>query len=215
MSFLDELKLKKRNLNKVDTVITQVDGRKFIETTTTTNSGEQRTVTVSTKPAQYGYVVDLKPDNIPVKIFNSIYLGSQDCCCDLKTLIDHNITSVLSVGIDAPIKFNDITYKFVQCLDLPETNLIDDGLLTECVDFLIDATKKQYNNVLVHCNAGVSRSASIVIGYLILVEHFTYLDAYQIVKRARNCIQPNSGFERQLKSLYCHLSNNSSSSSNT
>lgn len=53
--------------------------------------------------------------------------------------------------------------------------------------------------VLVHCNAGVSRSSSVVIGYLMLREGLTFDDAYGQVKLARPSIRPNPGFYAQLQ----------------
>jgi protein-tyrosine phosphatase len=53
--------------------------------------------------------------------------------------------------------------------------------------------------VLVHCAAGVSRSASFVIAYLMRVEKMKYVDAYQSVKTKRQIIRPNSGFVKQLR----------------
>lgn len=53
--------------------------------------------------------------------------------------------------------------------------------------------------VLVHCNAGVSRSSSIVIGYLMFREGLSFSDAYDQVKLARPSIRPNPGFYQQLE----------------
>ncbi|KAJ7887809.1 dual specificity phosphatase [Mycena olivaceomarginata] len=49
------------------------------------------------------------------------------------------------------------------------------------------------NNVL-----GVSRSASIVIVYLIREHSMTYDTAFDLVKRQRQCIKPNPGFVKTL-----------------
>ncbi|XP_078408041.1 dual specificity protein phosphatase 19 isoform X2 [Cetorhinus maximus] len=53
--------------------------------------------------------------------------------------------------------------------------------------------------VLVHCNAGVSRSASIAIGYLMWENGLSFKDAFSIVKNARQTINPNPGFMEQLR----------------
>ncbi len=53
--------------------------------------------------------------------------------------------------------------------------------------------------VLVHCNAGVSRSASVVIGFLMSQEKMSFDEAFSAVKTARPHIQPNPGFMSQLK----------------
>jgi len=53
--------------------------------------------------------------------------------------------------------------------------------------------------VLVVCTAGISRSASIVIAYLIKEKKMSYSLALAKVKEARMFVQPNVGFERTLK----------------
>ena len=64
----------------------------------------------------------------------------------------------------------------------------------ECIQF-IENSKKIY----IHCMAGVSRSASIVIAYLMYKEHKNYFQIYTEVKKKRNVIRPNFGFVFQLK----------------
>eukprot|EP01027_Heterolobosea_sp_BB2_P012439 GEZU01018032.1.p2 GENE.GEZU01018032.1~~GEZU01018032.1.p2 ORF type:complete len:123 (+),score=39.38 GEZU01018032.1:574-942(+) len=68
----------------------------------------------------------------------------------------------------------------------------------DCFEFIEEA-KKQNGNVLVHCQAGVSRSASVVIGYLMHSRKLPYAEAFKLVKEKRGIIAPNSGFVKQLK----------------
>ena len=53
--------------------------------------------------------------------------------------------------------------------------------------------------VLVHCRAGVSRSASIVIAYLMKELKLDFNTAYKLVLAARPIVSPNEGFEKQLR----------------
>nr|CDS29246.1 dual specificity protein phosphatase 14 [Hymenolepis microstoma] len=58
----------------------------------------------------------------------------------------------------------------------------------------------------VHCMAGISRSATIVLAYLMKYQRLNLSEAYNRVISVRPCIQPNLGFWRQLiayeESLY-------------
>lgn len=189
MSFLQELCKKKSLLKSTDTVVTCADGRRFIE------SKNQPTVEVKEK--KYGFVVDNKPDNVPAKIVEYLYLGSQDCC-EESVLNHYNIRSVLSVGIQPTNFIENIEYKFVNCLDLPETDI--NSVILDCVPF-IKKNIQHKTNLLVHCNAGVSRSSAVVIGFLMLENNISYDEAYSVVKQLRNCIKPNNGFQSQLKIL--------------
>lgn len=55
--------------------------------------------------------------------------------------------------------------------------------------------------ILVHCHAGVSRSASIVILYLMRAFGLTYDAALSHLRRSRPQAAPNPGFEAQLRAL--------------
>lgn len=54
--------------------------------------------------------------------------------------------------------------------------------------------------VLVHCHVGVSRSATLVLAYLMLKQNLTLVEAICAVKDNRGVI-PNRGFLRQLIKL--------------
>lgn len=187
MGLLEAIRNKRDQLKHAETVVTQADGRRFLE-----GPSEHREISGTT----YGFVVDTKPDNVPAEVSEYLYLGSQDCC---EVLEKYKISHVLSVGIEPPCKVAKVTYKFVPCLDLPETDIV--SVIKEyCIPFITDCVENK-TNLLVHCNAGVSRSSAVVIGYFIIVKGFDYDVAFNIVKNARPCIKPNRGFEEQLRLL--------------
>ncbi|PVG04501.1 phosphatases II [Serendipita vermifera] len=55
------------------------------------------------------------------------------------------------------------------------------------------------NVVLVHCLAGMSRSASIVCAYLLATTSMNTQESISFVRKRRPIIQPNYGFEKQLR----------------
>ena len=63
------------------------------------------------------------------------------------------------------------------------------------------------HTVAVHCYAGISRSATIVIMYIMRFHRMTFNQAFAYVKEKRNCVDPNQGFLEQLKSFEAFLIN--------
>ena len=53
--------------------------------------------------------------------------------------------------------------------------------------------------VLLHCEKGISRSASVTIGYLMRRNGWTVVEAYHYVEARRRIIQPNAGFMEALR----------------
>jgi predicted protein tyrosine phosphatase len=69
----------------------------------------------------------------------------------------------------------------------------------ECVKWLVDQLAIPNHTVIVHCYAGVSRSATIIMAYLIQVAELTVTAAMVYVRLRRSIINPNSGFVNALK----------------
>eukprot|EP01112_Ceratiomyxa_fruticulosa_P003162 TRINITY_DN1353_c0_g3_i2.p1 TRINITY_DN1353_c0_g3~~TRINITY_DN1353_c0_g3_i2.p1 ORF type:complete len:135 (-),score=21.78 TRINITY_DN1353_c0_g3_i2:110-514(-) len=78
-------------------------------------------------------------------------------------------------------------------------NAIDDDVydisahFQHCFDF-INKAKLSKERVLVHCQAGVSRSSTIVCAYLMFSEGWTVEETLKFVRSKRPIIEPNQGF---------------------
>ena len=59
---------------------------------------------------------------------------------------------------------------------------------------------RKVGGVLVHCYAGVSRSSTFVIAYIMQKWNKSYDVSKEEVKLSRSCIYPNDGFVHHLKS---------------
>uniref|UniRef100_G3PCS2 Dual specificity phosphatase 19 n=1 Tax=Gasterosteus aculeatus aculeatus TaxID=481459 RepID=G3PCS2_GASAC len=135
--------------------------------------------------------------SLPCSIGPSLPEASQDAAHDADTLQRHKVSHVLNVAYGVANLFPDqYVYKALPILDLPDTDIT--AYLGECSSF-VDRAREKGGVVLVHCNAGVSRSTSIVIGYLMMREGLTFDEAYGQAKAARPSIRPNPGFHQQLR----------------
>eukprot|EP00929_Paragymnodinium_shiwhaense_P003067 TRINITY_DN103473_c0_g1_i1.p1 TRINITY_DN103473_c0_g1~~TRINITY_DN103473_c0_g1_i1.p1 ORF type:complete len:278 (-),score=60.83 TRINITY_DN103473_c0_g1_i1:97-930(-) len=81
--------------------------------------------------------------------------------------------------------------------DDASASLLDE--LDAACDFIAEGLGSG-ENVLVHCWAGVSRSASIVLAYAIRDLGLSFQDALEAVRSDRWCVCPNPGFVLQLQS---------------
>lgn len=64
--------------------------------------------------------------------------------------------------------------------------------------FITDALASG-GRVFVHGNVGISRSATLVISYVMAAMNLSACQAISFVLNKRFCIFPNQGFERQLR----------------
>ena len=131
----------------------------------------------------------------PDYIVDNIYLGSQKAGVDMNKLFELNIGYVLILGKGMKGNFDRIIYKTMEIDDSLEQNI--SSIIGEALDFISESQRNNCN-VLVHCVSGISRSASIVIAYMMGKHKLDYDQAFAHVKSKRDIIRPNTSFVRQL-----------------
>ncbi len=133
----------------------------------------------------------------PVDGKGGLYLGDIGFAEDINNLRKFNIKAVLTVASK--------TYLSYESFDIPDHKIIpaEDSeefdlsiFFKEGIEFLEKTLEK--TNVLTHCFAGVSRSSSMVIAFIMKSKKLTYEKALEFVRFKRNCVFPNEGFEKQL-----------------
>ncbi|KAJ3138222.1 Dual specificity protein phosphatase 5 [Physocladia obscura] len=93
-----------------------------------------------------------------------------------------------------------IEYKWLGIFDHPDEEF--EAPLREGIEYIRSAVHGNTQaHVLVHCKAGRSRSAAVVIGYLVCVDKMTLREAYELVRSKRGGIIPNIGFMAALLNL--------------
>lgn len=184
----------KHSLKKQCARVTTLSGRQIVET----SDGSTVDIIDPQRGIGCGYVQDNSLDLQVGVVKPFLLLSSQDAAHDLSTLRTFQVSHILNVAYGVENAFPDLfVYKTVNILDVPESVIT--SYFHECSQF-IDGAKAEGGVVLVHCNAGVSRSASVVVGYLMSRDGLSFEEAFANVKRARPSICPNPGFLQQLKS---------------
>jgi len=121
-----------------------------------------------------------------------LYLGSIYAAHNTTVLKKLGITHILSV-CDEHIKIDSqqFVHKVIYVDDKPDVDLL--ARFEEAHRFI------EQGNTLVHCLAGISRSATVTISYIMSKMEKTVVEATEVVHAARSCIRPNTGFLQQLE----------------
>lgn len=140
-------------------------------------------------------------------IKDSLYLGSVNHAAMKKAIINLNIGYIVNVTHDEKCYFEndkdcDVEYFRISIDDKESVNIKQ---YFENVFEFIENGIKCDKAVLVHCSAGISRSATIVIGYLMNTMNIKYKTARDYVRDKREVICPNQGFENQLRQFELEL----------
>ncbi|XP_075906674.1 serine/threonine/tyrosine-interacting protein [Nelusetta ayraudi] len=138
------------------------------------------------------------------EILPGLFLGPYSAAMKSKlpVLEKQGITHVVCVRQDIEANFikpnflNLFRYLVLDIADNPVENIIRFFPTTK--EF-IDGCLASGGKVLVHGNAGISRSAALVIAYLMETFGIKYRDAFSHVQERRFCINPNVGFVHQLQ----------------
>jgi protein-tyrosine phosphatase len=120
---------------------------------------------------------------------------------DYDFLRKHKITHVLDIGENNKEHANvyqmlKIKYATVALEDDENANLRP--ILGPCQRYIYNAIHTENGNILVHCMAGVSRSASVLASYFMRQNRWTLENALAFIRSKRQCIRPNPGFYQQL-----------------
>lgn len=141
------------------------------------------------------------------KIETNIYLGTYKGSLDRDLLQSNGITHIIQVvEVDHNPHTSDFDYWNVCVSDRVEEDL--SLHFDTCSDYIHRVlSQNEEHRVFVHCGAGISRSAAMVIAYMMKYDdrfECQFRTAYEYLKTRRVQVKPNRGFKKQLE-LYQQL----------
>ncbi|KAM9312986.1 dual specificity protein phosphatase 16 [Gastrophryne carolinensis] len=133
----------------------------------------------------------------PTRILPHLYLGCQRDVLNKEVMQQNEIAFVLNASNTCP---KPDFIRDSHFLRVPVNDSFCEKILPwldKSVDF-IEKAKASNSRVLVHCLAGISRSATIAIAYIMKRMDMSLDEAYRFVKEKRPTISPNFNFLGQL-----------------
>nr|XP_054500699.1 dual specificity protein phosphatase 15 [Agelaius phoeniceus] len=129
------------------------------------------------------------------QILPGLYLGNFVDAKDLEQLSRNKITHIVSIHESPQPLLKDITYLRIPLPDTPEANI--KRHFKECISF-IHQCRLHGGNCLVHCLAGISRSTTVVVAYVMVVTELSCQEVLDAIRTIRPVANPNPGFRQQL-----------------
>jgi len=139
------------------------------------------------------------------QILPFLFLGSYWNAQDPEMIKQSQLSHVLTVAAEC----NQVVHEGVKVVRLIVADWVAEhanqyAIFEEAFQ-IIDEVKQENKAILVHCMRGRSRSASIVIGYLMTRNKWTLQQAYGFVKSLRPLVGPHQRLKAQLYEYEIHL----------
>ncbi|KAM9197928.1 dual specificity protein phosphatase 13B isoform 4-T4 [Dugong dugon] len=140
------------------------------------------------------------------EVWPNLFLGDAYAARDKNKLIQLGVTHIVNAAagkfqVDTGVKFYrgmPLEYYGIEADDNPFFDL--SVYFLPVARYIRTALSVPQGRVLVHCAMGVSRSATLVLAFLMICENMTLVEAIKVVQAHRD-ICPNSGFLQQLQVL--------------
>ncbi|XP_021455280.1 dual specificity protein phosphatase 22-B-like isoform X1 [Oncorhynchus mykiss] len=144
------------------------------------------------------------------KVLPDLYLGNFKDARDKELLAKHNITHILSIHDTAAPILEEMKYLCIPAADASKQNLSNCSPSPSFISvfrtpffkdsiIFIHESRLKGKGCLVHCVAGVSRSVTLVVVYIMTVTGRGWVESLAAVRVVRPCAGPNVGFLRQLE----------------
>ncbi|XP_015176092.1 PREDICTED: dual specificity protein phosphatase 22-like isoform X3 [Polistes dominula] len=130
------------------------------------------------------------------KVLPGLYVGNYQDSKDADQLERFEITHILAIHDTARRLHSNKHYLCILAADRPDQNLSQ--YFSLCNDF-IHAARLRGGNVLIHCLAGMSRSVTVAVAYIMSTTNLSWKEALKVVRVGRSIANPNAGFQQQLE----------------
>jgi protein-tyrosine phosphatase len=149
----------------------------------------------------------------PITNQGILFLSGSTGAENLNQLLELGITHIINISDLIPNYFeNELSesgnklFEYMN-IKIPDCSSIDITTYFDNTFQFINSAIQNKGKVLIHCFAGKSRSASIVIGYIMKTKSLSFLEALKFVQSQREIVEPNFGFCSQLMQYEKNMKN--------
>ena len=132
-------------------------------------------------------------------IYENLWITCGGTAREFDFLRENEITHVLNCAEEEPMYYPN----HVTAIHIPLTDDVDPLAIDQIIQGaqILAVWMNTKSNVIVHCKAGISRSVTVVLAWLIIYKNYTYDEAFRFVQSKRNFICPNDFYRKLLKDL--------------
>lgn len=132
-----------------------------------------------------------------------LYLGGHCSVKNVEELRRMGVTHVLNMAQELELDSSLMAKYNIQLINIEAKDARDYNIRSDFdrAFYHIDLALKANGKIVVNCARGISRSATIVIAYLMFRFNMSFYEAYTLISKMRPHVRPNSSFRRQLETF--------------
>jgi protein-tyrosine phosphatase len=127
------------------------------------------------------------------KVHDKLFISGYEPAYDEAILMQHGTTHIVNM---TPNTFEERSFEISVYLQVHVSDSFSERMYPHFnrIAIFIKAAHMNDGKVLVHCRAGVSRSATAVLAHLMVNEAYKLPLAWEVLRAARNIVRPNKTF---------------------
>jgi len=134
------------------------------------------------------------------EVYPRVFIGTIFNARNIDFLEEKKITHIINCAHEVN-NFYEKTHSYCR-LEMRDTQIDNlEQVLELAHNELTEILKDPQNIVLIHCAMGISRSATVLIYFLMKTKKWNYKKTLEFVKRAYSSAQPNDYFREYLESI--------------
>ncbi len=140
------------------------------------------------------------------QVYENLWIAPANVAREKDFLVDNNISIILNCAEEESMKYPTDVLTVSIRIPLIDDEEPDALLMIKEGAMYIQMFTNVGKNIVVHCKAGISRSATVILAWMIIYKNMKFDEAYRYLAEKRPIIRPNDFYMGLLKDLETHTS---------